>query len=195
MADRVRLARDAVDELCRQHDSLPDELRAASELLAEIVSAAAAAERATATVVTRVTGTDTGLLRLADGWLDDPQRGLRPWLERLDRRQATGDWLRASRGLTAWRGVATSALATARRAAEVNAAPLNRRGELRGLLRALHAKAVRHGVAEAPDLDVVFQRARETLYTSPVDLDAATELVMSYAAKLVGHTDLEEPTR
>jgi hypothetical protein len=71
---------------------------------------------------------------------------------------------------------------------------LNRRNELRGLLGALRAKAVGHGLAEVADLESVFIQAREALYTSPTDLDAADDLVRSYAALLVEWTDRKERT-
>jgi hypothetical protein len=194
VAEAVRRAADATAELRRAHDSLVDDLHAAAGLLDEIVAVAAAGQESARTVVERVTGTDAGLLRLDDGWFDDPRRGLRPWLDRLRAHRAAGDWRRAGRGLAAWREVADSTLAAARRVAEANAAPLNRRDELRGLLRALQTKAVRNGLAEAPELDVLFRRARETLYTSPIDLDAADDLVRSYAARLVECADRKERT-
>ncbi|ONH23425.1 hypothetical protein [Pseudofrankia asymbiotica] len=179
----------AVDEadavlgvLGRARGSLPADLRAAETLLAEVLSVAAEGERHARRTVERVAGARAALARLDEGWLADPRRGLRPWLDRLVDAAAGGDWPGAARGLLAWRGTAEATLRRAREVAEENAAPLRRRDELRGLLGALHAKAAADGSAEDPDLIALHRRAHDALYIAPSDLDLAGDLVHGYAA-------------
>ena len=174
-----------VTALARARTSLAADLRAAETLLGAIVTTAADGERAARATASRVAGAETALRRLGDGWFDDPRRGLRPWLDRLEAAAAAGDWQRAARGLAAWRGVAEATLTTAGQVVAANAAPLRRRGELRGLLAALQAKAVASGAAELPDLVSLYGRARDALYAAPADLDLADGLVRSYAAGII----------
>lgn len=49
-------------------------------------------------------------------------------------------------------------------------APLERRTELRGLLDAYRAMALRRGVGEHPDVTAAYAAARSVLYTAPLDL-------------------------
>jgi hypothetical protein len=173
-------------ELTRAYDALDGGLRDAGALLDQIVDAATEGEWSARDAVGKIRLADGDLLRLTDGWLEDPERGLRPWLERL-RGLAAGAperRLAAARGLAAWRAVAEETLERARRVAEVNAIPLRRRGELRGLLRALRQKAVGTGRAEDTALEAMFAAAHRALYTAPTDLAAAGELVTGYAAAL-----------
>jgi hypothetical protein len=63
---------------------------------------------------------------------------------------------------------------------ETAAAALDKRDELRGLLRAYKAKAARLGAAEDPDLAAQFDRAYGLLWTAPCDLTAAEAAVAAY---------------
>ena len=196
MAAAVATAGTTVTSLARARTSLAGDLRAAEKLLAAIVTTAADGERAARATASRVAGAETVLRCLGDGWFDEPRRGLRPWLDRLQAAAAAGDWQRAARGLAAWRGVAEATLTTAGQIVAANAAPLRRRGELRGLLAALQAKAVASGAAELPDLVTRYGRARDALYVAPADLDLADELVRSYAAGIIaGRASTPVPLR
>lgn len=63
---------------------------------------------------------------------------------------------------------------------ETAAAALDKRDELRGLLRAYKAKAARLGAAEDPDLAAQFDKAYGLLWTAPCDLTAAQAAVAAY---------------
>ena len=63
---------------------------------------------------------------------------------------------------------------------ETAAAALDKRDELRGLLRAYKAKAARLGAAEDPDLAAQFDKAYGLLWTAPCDLTAAEAAVAAY---------------
>jgi hypothetical protein len=58
--------------------------------------------------------------------------------------------------------------------------PLNRRDELRGRLEAYQAMAGRHGHAEDPELDELYRRAYDLLWTAPCDLIEAEAATMRY---------------
>jgi hypothetical protein len=59
--------------------------------------------------------------------------------------------------------------------------PLDRRAELRGRLEAYQAMAGRHGHAEDPELDELYRRAYDLLWTAPGDLIEAEAATMHYA--------------
>lgn len=58
--------------------------------------------------------------------------------------------------------------------------PLDRRDELRGRLGAYQAMASRYGHAEDPDLDELYRRAYDLLWTAPCDLIEAEAATMRY---------------
>ncbi|SNQ51499.1 conserved hypothetical protein [Frankia canadensis] len=184
--EAVAHAAAAVDALALAYDALDTGLRDAGMLLEEIVDTATAGEWSAQEATGRIRLADGDLLGLPDGWLDDPGRGLRPWLDRL-RGLAAGPperRLAAARGLAAWTAVAERTRAHARQVADANALPLRRRGELRGLLGALRQKAVASGLAEDPALEIMYASAHDLLYTAPTDLAAASAQVTVYAAAL-----------
>ncbi|WP_261571043.1 hypothetical protein [Frankia gtarii] len=176
---------DAVAALARAHDHLAEDLAAAGALLAQVIAVAQTGERRAREVVERVSGDADGLLRLSDGWFDAPRRGLRPWLDRLSAAGEAGDWRLVGYGLPAWRRTAQATLATATTIAETNAAPVRRRDELRGLLRALRAKAGRTGLGESAELEARYAPALAALGSTPIDLDRAERLVRTYADALL----------
>ncbi|MCM3926490.1 hypothetical protein ND748_33075, partial [Frankia sp. AiPs1] len=176
---------DAVAALARAHDHLAEDLAAAEALLAQVIEAAQTGERRAREAMERVLGHADGLLRLSDGWFDAPRRGLRPWLDRLSTAGEAGDWRLVAYGLPAWRRAAQATLATATTIAETNAAPVRRRDELRGLLRALRAKAGRTGLLESVALETHYAPALAALGSAPIDLDRAEKLVRAYADALL----------
>ncbi|MCK9897233.1 hypothetical protein, partial [Frankia sp. AgB32] len=187
---RARAALDraaaTLDQLARAYDTLDGGLRDASAVLDAVLAAVDDGERSALQAAAKIRPASGELLRLPDGWLDDPGRGLRPWLERLCGLAAgpAPRRLAAARGLAAWRTVADETLTQARRVAEVNALPLRQRDELRGFLRALRQKAAATGLAEDPALERLYAGAHDVLYTAPTDLAAAREQVVAYAAGL-----------
>jgi hypothetical protein len=58
--------------------------------------------------------------------------------------------------------------------------PLDRRDELRGRLGAYQAMAGKHGHAEDPELDELYRRAYDLLWTAPCDLIEAEAATMRY---------------
>lgn len=76
-------------------------------------------------------------------------------------------------------GLATAAAATAD-VRKTAAAAIDKRDELRGLLRAYKAKAARLGAAEDPDLAARYDQAYDLLWTAPCDLAAAEAAVAAY---------------
>lgn len=171
--------------LAHAFDHLDSELAAAEALLARVVEVTLAGERSAREVLERVTGDPAGLRQLDDGWFDAPRYGLRSWLDRLSAAGAAGEWRLVAHGLPAWRRIAEETLATASAVAASNAAPVRRRDELRGLLRALRAKAGRTGLIESAELEARHERAVGALGTAPIDLDAAEALVRAYGDALL----------
>jgi hypothetical protein len=67
-----------------------------------------------------------------------------------------------------------------------DAAAVDKRDELRGLLRAYKAKAARLGAAEEPDLAARHDKAHGLLWTAPCDLAAAEAAVAAYQRAILG---------
>ncbi|HEX5097304.1 MAG TPA: hypothetical protein VFX21_14855, partial [Acidimicrobiia bacterium] len=112
--------------------------------------------------------------------LDGERQGLRPWLARLRALAESGDWRAARRGLTEWDRVARGTLASAQEIVTVNQRPLRRRDELRGRLDVFNAKARGTGMSEDMTIAPLYTRARELLWSAPVDLDEAERVVTQY---------------
>ena len=85
-----------------------------------------------------------------------------------------GEWREARAALEQWSVRAESLLDEARRIAAENRAPLETRGQLRGLLDSYQAKATRLGLIEDAELSAIYDEAHETLYTAPTDLAHAS---------------------
>jgi len=124
-----------------------------------------------------------GLLEPVDPDVVSGERGLRPWLSRLERRADEGDAATAREGLDRWREVATQTLAVARLVAEANRGPSRRRQELYGLFRAALVKAGAAGRAEDPLLTQMADDVRRA-FVAPCDLVAAEDRVEGYLAEL-----------
>jgi hypothetical protein len=106
------------------------------------------------------------------------------WLERLVAKFESGLIPPVRVGLTNWLSKVHSYTKTAQSALTANRLPLDTRQELRGRLDALTAKALAKGKAEDPILTDLAIQARQVLYTSPTDLNLATNLVKSYEQRL-----------
>jgi hypothetical protein len=111
------------------------------------------------------------------------ERGLRPWLARLDRLVGEGDVELAARGLERWRAFADQTRGAARQVAEANARPSLRRRELQGLLRAARVKAGASGRAEDMTLTELAARADRAL-DAPCDLVDAQAHLDAYMDEL-----------
>lgn len=104
-----------------------------------------------------------GLLDPVDPEVIDGERGLRPWLDRLDRLVAEGEVRLAEKGLASWTALADRTLDAARQVAEANAGPFRRREELRSLVRAARVKAGASGRAEDPHMTELAVQAEQAL--------------------------------
>ncbi len=80
----------------------------------------------------------------------------------------------------ALRGEADALLGDLRHLAGLTAAGLERRDELRGLLGAYRAKAQAMGLAEDAELEALYGRAKDSLYTAPCDVEEAERNVTLY---------------
>jgi hypothetical protein len=93
-------------------------------------------------------------------------------------------WAKARDALVGWTGEATTELERALATAAANRAPIERRNQLRGMLRAYQGKARALRALEDGEMVALFEGARHELYTAPTDLGVATELISRYQAAL-----------
>jgi hypothetical protein len=124
---------------------------------------------------------ETALAKVA-GQLPGPPdvHGLAGQLAALDTLKAAGRWSRLASELDLLEEQAAAAAQGCRDAERQATALLDRRAELRGLLEAYQAKAVRCGGAEDSELDECHGRAHDLLWTAPCDLSAAADAVTGY---------------
>ncbi len=181
-----------IDELERRWESFPGEMaRARHDLvvLGEVVSAGTEALDEARIKIVR----PTGLLEpLSPSVVDGEERALGPWLERIERQAATGDWRAASVGLERWQRVTSAHLANAHRVLAANRGQLERRDELRGLLDAFRVKAASEGWAEDPVLIPLHKAACDSLYVAPCDLAVAAERVHAFIDVVNGKAPEDE---
>lgn len=109
---------------------------------------------------------------------------LAQWLERLVIKFESGIIAPVRVGLTNWLSKVQAYTSAAEAALATNQQPLVTRQELRGRLDALTAKALAKGQAEDPVLTHLATQARQVLYSSPTDLNLATDLVRKYEQQL-----------
>jgi hypothetical protein len=124
-----------------------------------------------------------------------PEDALESRLEDIEKIARYGAWREARAVLEQWTARTRSLLDRARRIAYANGAPIQARNELRGLLDACQAKAMRLGLIEDPRLSGMFERAHDSLYTAPTDLAKATGLVHRYRHALAQSVPSREVLR
>ncbi len=105
---------------------------------------------------------------------------LKQWLGRLEAKFATGSLTPLTVGLENWTAQVKAAIATEQQTLAAHRSPVATRLELRGRLDALKAKALARGLAEDPMLTDLAERAKQTLYTRPTDLEQAMDWVRQY---------------
>jgi hypothetical protein len=103
-----------------------------------------------------------------------------PPVASLDELLAAGQWNRLAAELGRAEAALTAASAAAASFGESAAAALDRRAELRGLLRAYKVKAARLGAAEDDALAARYDQAQNLLWTAPCDLTEAEAAVAEY---------------
>ena len=95
-------------------------------------------------------------------------------------------WLLRARRLTTLEGQAEEAARQARSTARALHGLIGRRDELRGLLVASQATALRKGMAEDPEAIRLYARARALLWSAPCDLTKAAAAVDQYKRVING---------
>ncbi|MEU7853944.1 hypothetical protein [Nonomuraea sp. NPDC049141] len=105
-------------------------------------------------------------------------------LDALD--ASTGTWLDRSGRLTALEQSTEQAAQQAQATAKALFGLIGRRNELRGLLGACQAMAVRKGLAEDPAATELYERARLLLWSAPCDLTKAAQAVDLYQRAIHG---------
>jgi hypothetical protein len=120
-----------------------------------------------------------GLLDPLDAGVLTGERGLRPWLGRLQRLVAEGRVQLAEKGLASWQALAAQTLEAARQVATANVRPIARREELQRLLGAARVKARASGRAEDPRVAQLADAAQRALLV-PCDIEAAESRVDAY---------------
>jgi hypothetical protein len=101
-------------------------------------------------------------------------------LATLGKLEAAGRWARLAAELDTIESEAAAATERYRDAERAAATLLDKRGELRGLLDAYQAKAVRLGAAEDTELATRYRQAHDLLWTAPCDLGLAAAAVAHY---------------
>lgn len=106
--------------------------------------------------------------------------GLPDRLAALHALQERGRWAELTAELAGFEHAVDVAAERAGAVRRVVTEPLERRDELRGRLGAYQAMAGKHGHAEEPDLDELYRRAYDLLWTAPCDLLEAEAATMRY---------------
>jgi hypothetical protein len=107
----------------------------------------------------------------------------------------SGSWRDARQQLDEWTSRTRALLDDAQQAVRANRAPIEARDQLRALLEAYQVKAERLGLVEDPELERIFTRAHEELYTAPTDLALVSQLVRSYQERLASARPEQETVR
>ena len=111
------------------------------------------------------------------------------WLQSVETARRQQQWKPSRIGLDRWLKSAQSVRASLGEFSAVCTAALERREELRGLLRALQAKAAAqaaHGAAVDAALPVLAREAEQLLHGRPTPLEQAAGLVADYERRLAG---------
>jgi hypothetical protein len=127
------------------------------------------------------------LAKIANPSVPAPRRVLSDLLDGLREIESLVErarWAEARDALARWTGDATPELERALAIAAANRAPIERRNQLRGLLKAYQGKARSLRALEDDEIVALFEGARHELYTAPTDLGVATELITRYQEAL-----------
>ena len=122
-----------------------------------------------------------------------PSESLAAWLGRLEGRHGDERPETIARGLDNWQQALNKAVEANVKAIQQERAPLERRGELRGRLDALKAKARKYGVAEDGTTASLAGHAEVLLYARPTDLAQAAAAVEAYERRLAAPAPAGQP--
>ena len=177
----VAIAEERVGELARARSSLDDDLDRAGKLLDDLRRLRA--ESAAVVAESTVKIADYQPVDLIPAELIDGTDGLATQLDEI--RALTSSWRDRRRRLDAWLARAEPLSADSTRGLATNRTPLQRRGELRGLLDAYRSKAADLGAIEDEDVAALIRAADQELHTAPTSLARAEQLVKQLSAVLV----------
>ena len=180
---QVEAAASQVASLRAGRDSLDDDLRGTEELLASLRLLRARAEASASESRAKVGSVD-GLVRVPTPAVIDGPGGLAERLDELFVERAGANWAQKRTLLDSWLTTARKLERQLERAVAANRAPLDRRDDLRGRLRAYQAKMAAVGKAEDMELAAIVDRAREQLYRAPADMDEASTAIDELARRL-----------
>ena len=172
-ADRLRARVAALTPRIAELDRVRQEARTRIDGLAAATAAARAA-RQDAAAARRDAATRVSALPPL------PPEVSAPPLASLGALAADGQWSRLGTELDRCEADLAAAAAGTAEVRQAAAAAIDKRDELRGLLRAYKAKAARLGAAEDPDLAARHEQAHGLLWTAPCDLAAAEAAVAAY---------------
>lgn len=156
-----------------------DELRAEPE--ARIAAVADAVSVARGAWQDAMTARDRAVVRVTTTLPPVPELpGLVDRVAALDGLRQAGRWTELATELDAIEQQAAAATERSREAERSAVALVDRRDELRGLLDAYHARAVRLAGPASTDLEARYASAREVLWARPCDLAASADAVTGY---------------
>ena len=172
-ADRVREQVAALTPRIAELDRLRQQARHRIDGLAAAAAAASAARR------DAITARQDAAVRIS-ALPPLPPEIAPPPLASLDALTVGGQWSRLAVELDRCEAELAAAGAQTADVRQTAAAAIDKRDELRGLLRAYKAKAARLGAAEDPDLAARHDEAYGLLWTAPCDLAVAEAAVAAY---------------
>jgi hypothetical protein len=180
VVQRVERARAGVEAEVRQQQLVVAEVERARVRLAELRAAHRQAVNGVRQLRRSIAHVDGIPAPLDGAYLEAPPMGLGPWIARLDELCRAGSYRQVRKGLERWWQAADVALAGEREVLSALRVPFQRRKELRSLLVALEAKAAAMGLAGDLELAQLGRLARTELFTSPTNLDEASQRVLQY---------------
>lgn len=163
------------------HDKLAGDIAKASDLLDECRELIARANRNRADALAKV-ARPVGLRRPPSIDAIDGDRGLAAKLAPIV--ASTQPWQSVRREIDGWSQTATRLRDQLQRVTAANAAPLEKRDELRGRLAAFRAKMAATGFSEDTAMRDVSAEAHNELFTAPTDLTRAERLVTEFGNRL-----------
>jgi hypothetical protein len=174
---RVDALEQAVAELAGLREDAATKIAAARELLDRLEDAQRDGEAAHELVLAKIANPSVPSPRRVLSELADGLREIESLVEHAR-------WAEARDALARWSAAATAELDRALAIAAANRAPIERRNQLRGLLKAYQGKARSLRALEDDGIVALFEGARHELYTAPTDLGVASELITRYQEAL-----------
>ncbi len=174
---RVDALEQAAEELAGLREDAATRIAAARALMDSVEAAQRDGEAAHELVLAKIAHPSVPSPRCVLSELADGLREIEALVERAR-------WAEARDALAAWTGEANAELERALAIAAANRAPIERRNQLRGMLKAYQGKARSLRALEDDEIVALFEGARHELYTAPTDLGVATELITRYQEAL-----------